>query len=254
MSWIEPQTVPNQTSKASPIIGAIDDLVHMVHLGDRSNDIWWSIYDGTSWKKPDGTPGNVRIPGQKSKAPPALAAFQNQLHMVHLGDRSNDIWWSIYDGTSWKKPDGTPGNVRIPGQKSKAPPALAAFGGSLYLVHLGDTSNDIWWSAYDGTSWRGSDGTPGDERIVDQRSKASPAIVGHHLVLHMVHLGDTSNNIWHSTKQQPAIEWTPNRLVGQSSRARPSMAATFTQQGASALHMVYLSSLGKAILHSLFVD
>src|SRR5206468_7662182 len=34
---------------------------------------------------------NVRIKGQKSKAPPALAVYRGVIHMVHLGDSSNDI-------------------------------------------------------------------------------------------------------------------------------------------------------------------
>jgi hypothetical protein len=42
---------------------------------------WW-------WPK-------VRIPDQLSKASPALAVFQGKLHMVHLGDSSNNIWHSI---------------------------------------------------------------------------------------------------------------------------------------------------------------
>src|SRR3982751_5598449 len=98
---------------------------------------------------------NRTIPGQQSMASPALAALGNRLHMVHLGDSSNDIWWSIFDGTSWNKPDDSPGDERIPGQQSKASPALAAFGGRLHMVHLGDSSNDIWWSFTDinETSW-----------------------------------------------------------------------------------------------------
>ena len=35
---------------------------------------------------------NEEIPDQASKAPPALAAFQGRLHMVHLGDSSNDLF------------------------------------------------------------------------------------------------------------------------------------------------------------------
>ena len=52
----------------------------MVHLGDSSNDIWHSTYDGGSWTE------NVLIRNQKSKAAPALAVLQDRLHMVHLGD------------------------------------------------------------------------------------------------------------------------------------------------------------------------
>jgi hypothetical protein len=67
----------------------------MVHLGDSSNDIWHSTFNGTSWT------ANVKIPNQKSKATPALAAFGGRLQMVHLGVRTNDIWHSNFNGTSW---------------------------------------------------------------------------------------------------------------------------------------------------------
>jgi hypothetical protein len=169
--------------------------------------------------------------------------------MVHLGDESNDIWWSIYDGSVWRKPDGTAGNVRIPGQQSKASPALASFGGIMYMLHLGDSSKHIWLSAYEGALWRKSDGTAGNEQIVGQESKAAPAIAGHELALRLVHLGDTSNNIWYSIKRHLLIDWEPNFKIGLSSRARPSLAAIFTQQD-SALHMVYQAVVGNGILHT----
>ena len=92
---------------------------------------------------------NVQISGQESKASPALA-YYGGLHMVHLGDSSNDIWHSYFDGQTWRRPDtGEPGNSPIPGQQSKASPALAyggPVGAQLHMVHLGDSSNDIWHS------------------------------------------------------------------------------------------------------------
>ena len=87
------------------------------------------MFDGSTWST------NVRIPGQQSKDTPALAEFGGQLHMVHLGDSSNDIWHSVFDGNNtWST------NVRIPGQKSKVAPALAEFGGQLHMVCLLYTS------------------------------------------------------------------------------------------------------------------
>ncbi|MBI2686043.1 MAG: hypothetical protein HYX27_06985 [Acidobacteria bacterium] len=61
-------------------------------------------------------------PNQKSKASPALAAEGAELHMVHLGDSSNDIWYSVFDGGTWIA------NVTVHNQRSKAAPALAAHG------------------------------------------------------------------------------------------------------------------------------
>lgn len=57
---------------------------------------------------------NVAIADQLSKAAPALASFDGALHMMHLGDSSNKIWHSVYDGSSWSE------NVAIPGQLSAA--------------------------------------------------------------------------------------------------------------------------------------
>lgn len=169
-----------QLSKATPALAEFGGRLHMVHLGDSSNDIWWSTYDGTNWTE------NRKIPDQKSKATPALAAFGNRLHMVHLGDSSNNIWWSWFEGDSWFP------NLKIPNQQSKAAPALAAFGGRLHMVHLGDSSNEIWYSTSDGTNWRPN------VRIPRQKSKATPALAAFAGRLYLVHLGDQSNAIWYS--------------------------------------------------------
>ena len=84
----------------------------------------------------------MHIPGQQSKAAPALAFDGTVLHLVHLGDvrticgdRSSTGPWSP--------------NVRVAEQQSKASPALAAFAGRVHMVHLGDTSNDLWHSRLD---------------------------------------------------------------------------------------------------------
>jgi hypothetical protein len=66
----------------------------MVHLGESSNDIWHSTFDGNNWSR------NVRIPGQQSWASPALTHYGTRLHMVHLGENSTDIWHSTSDGGS----------------------------------------------------------------------------------------------------------------------------------------------------------
>jgi hypothetical protein len=130
---------------------------------------------------------NVEIADQSSKASPALASFGRQLHMVHLGNSSNNIWHSWFDGSRWTR------NVQIPDQSSKASPALASFGGRLHMVHLGNSSNNIWHSWFDGSRWSANFAAP------NQLSKAAPALAAFGSRLHMVHLGNSSNNIWHST-------------------------------------------------------
>jgi HEAT repeats len=237
MTWTQNVVVSGQLSKASPTLAEYDGHLHMVHLGDSSNRIWHSEFDGTSWT------ANVAIPDQLSKAPPALAAFGGRLHMVHLGDSSNRIWHSEFDGTSWTA------NVAIPDQLSKAPPALAALGGRLHMVHLGDSSNDIWWSQYDGTSWMQSDGTPGNERISGQQSKAAPALAAFEDTVHMVHVGDSSNRLWHS--ESDGDSWTTNiAIADQLSKAAPALAAFEDKCARRRLHLAHLGDTSNRIWHS----
>ncbi len=227
ITWTPNVTIPDQQSKASPALAAFNDRLHMVHLGNSSNDIWHSTFDGTSWSP------NVTIPDQQSKASPALAAFAGKLHMVHLGNSSNDIWHSTFDGTSWSP------NVRIANQQSKASPALAAFAGKLHMVHLGDSSNDIWYSTFNGTSW-----SP-NVRIPFQLSKSSPALAALSARLYMVHLGDTSNDIWQSTND--GASWSVNtRIPGQLSKASPALA-----EFRGNLHMVHLGDSSNDIWYSM---
>jgi hypothetical protein len=133
-------------TKTRPAAAVEGDTLHVLHLGEDSNRIYHArgalSFDnrdrisGVSWTE-------SRIDGQYSKAAPAAAIFDGQLHMVHLGDSSSDLWHSIYfpDLEGWLQ-------RKIPDQSSKAPPAMAAFDARLHLVHLGQTSNQIWWSKW----------------------------------------------------------------------------------------------------------
>ena len=104
-------------------------------------------------------------------------------------------------------------NVSI-GTQSKASPAIAEFNGLLHMVHIADSSNDMWHSSFDGVSWTA------EQRIEDQRSKAAPALAVYQGRLHMVHLGNSSNDIWHSSYD--GIRWTANvRIPDQRSKAVP---------------------------------
>ncbi|HEX8853917.1 MAG TPA: hypothetical protein VF754_10545, partial [Pyrinomonadaceae bacterium] len=65
-------------------------VLHMVHLGSGSDDIWHTTFVNGQW-----TP-NVRIPNHQSGKPPAMASAPDGLHMVHKGQGSDRIWHSIY--------------------------------------------------------------------------------------------------------------------------------------------------------------
>jgi uncharacterized membrane protein len=253
--------IVDHLSKTSPALAVFNGLLHMVHIGNQSNDIWHSYYDGISWS------ADIKIDGHSSKASPALAVLNTMvgstpvslLHMVHIGDQSNDIWHSYYDGTSWSA------DIKIDGHSSKASPVLAVLTtlvgttpvSLLHMIHIGNQSNDIWHSYYDGISWSA------DIKIDGHSSKASPALavlntmVGSTPVslLHMVHIGNQSNDIWHS--YYDGISWSADiKIDGHSSKASPALAVLNTMVGStpvSLLHMVHIGDQSNDIWHSLYI-
>ncbi len=131
-------------------------------------------------------------------------------------------------------------NVLVPDQKSKAPPALAEYGGLLHMVHLGDEENVIWHSTFNSYTW-----SP-NVKIPDQKSKAAPALAVYGGLLHMVHLGDEENYIYHSTFDGKT--WSPNvKIPDQKSKAAPALAVY-----GGLLHMVHLGDEENVLWHSTF--
>lgn len=196
-SWTTSIRILNVARGSHPALASFNGKLYLVYIGNSSKDLMYSSFNGSLWTH------NIKIPNQSSKARPALASFNGKLHMVHLGNTSNDLWYSSFNGTAWSP------NIQISNQSSKATPSLASFNNKLHMLHLGNTSNDIWHSSFDGSSWTAN------ERIPNQTSKATPAIASidnqaspFSRQLHMVHLGDTSNDVWYSSFK--GSSWTNN--------------------------------------------
>ena len=228
--------IPDQKSKAAPALARLLNRLHMVHLGDTSNVIWHSAFNGTSWTDNNRTP-------HRSKTTPALAAFQGMLHMVHLDDNSNELRHATSpDGINWQDLG------IIPNQKSKAAPALAVFLNALHMVHLGDTSNRIWRSVFDPMTATWSQNVV----IANHRSKASPALSAFLGRLHMVHLDNNSNNLRHATSTD-GVDWQDLGIIAnQKSKAAPALAAHNDGAANATLHMVHLGNSSNDIWHSVF--
>lgn len=209
--WNTNTQIPNLKSKAAPALVAFKDRLHMVFLGNSSNDIFHFKLEGDSWVPAIGTDG--KIPGQKSKVSPALAVSNDKLHMVHLGDSSNDIWYSTFNNVSWTT------NVKS-GQQSKDTPALAEFDGVLHMVHIGNSSNNLYHRVLDGNTWvpLGAD----NGKIPNQLSKAGPALGALGTGMHMLHLGNSSNDIWYSDFRDN--HWSDNERTGQKSSVTPALS------------------------------
>ena len=173
---------------------------------------------------------------------PALAVFQNKLHLVTSfqgpglkGPFHNMLSHRIYQNGKWSQ------GKKIPNQMSKKGVGLAAFGNHLHMVHLGKSSNQLWHSMYVGNTW-----SP-NVKIEGQKSKERPELAAFNNELHMVHLGDSSNDIWHS-RFIPGRGWTRNvRIPQQKSKHTPGLAVYQNR-----LHMVHTGNSSRNLLHSIF--
>ncbi|HEX8070759.1 MAG TPA: hypothetical protein VF546_12460 [Pyrinomonadaceae bacterium] len=283
--WSTPVQIPNQTSNDAPTLVTIGGRLYLLRVDENTGDVYQSVFNGSSWSTSSRT-------FVKSAATVAAAADgQGRALMVFpggdpYGGAVFTLFYSTFNGTwSARQPlpkipepndqpygygvfspitvallytpsywlvvrrliaqsqmdriyfDGTnpAGHEPVPNQTTKTTTALASYQGQIHLLHLGDTSNNIWHSVNFGPN----------VRVPDQTSKATPAMAVYGGVLHMVHLGNSSNDIWHSTYNG---QWTPNvRLTGQTSAATPALAAT-----ADALHMVYRGVSSKNLYHSIY--
>ncbi|MEA5115401.1 MAG: hypothetical protein VB050_15405 [Geobacteraceae bacterium] len=127
--------------------------LHIVHGGKDSNAIWHAWWDGQQWSinRVSNLPGEGR-------GTPALAVFQDTLHMVYKGDH-NTLWHATSKGRNWTS------RGRLTGQKSQYSPSMVLYpyepstgqvAERLWLFHGGgsvDTKWQLWDSFFDGTSW-----------------------------------------------------------------------------------------------------
>jgi predicted phosphodiesterase len=82
-------------TSAVPALAVYGNKLYLVHEPDADGTIWWSWYDGKQWG------GDEQIVSEKYGGPhtvdsPALAVYDNKLHMVYRGAYGycNTIWWS----------------------------------------------------------------------------------------------------------------------------------------------------------------
>ena len=87
----------------------------------------------------------------KTSDGPAMAEYNGKLYLAYKGSGSNDLWYNVFDGTSWLADDlEISQNGR---SQTSSRPALAVYGKQLYLAYRGGDSDDIWYNVFDGNNW-----------------------------------------------------------------------------------------------------
>ena len=100
-----------------------------VTFGRRGSSGWWTPWVVTNV---DGT-------HKKAQMQPALASYQDILHMIYTTYATSDyIKWTYFDGSTWS-PD-----VSIASQEMEYSASLSARSNLLTMVHSSSASDQYW--------------------------------------------------------------------------------------------------------------
>ena len=136
----------NEVTSSTPALAVSGGCLYMAHRDGTTNTLVYNTFKNGVWgpqRKITSGPGGA---AQASAAQPAMAIFNNTLHLVHIGPASTygDIFWSTYSSAGWSAP------LTIPGHQAQGTPSLSVQFNKLFMVHQGYYSGDsiIWHSSY----------------------------------------------------------------------------------------------------------
>ena len=109
-------------------------------------------------------------------------------------------------------------NVKIVDQASKYPPALAAFGGKLHMVHNGSSKpTHLWYSTFNGTSWSKN------VRIYGHYASGPPALAVYQNMLHIAYRKAGTNDLYMAVSYDGGSTWSGAKKAVPT-RSAPSLA------------------------------
>jgi hypothetical protein len=131
----------------APALATYGNTVYMAWTNPDDSTIYYSHLNGSTWAAPVQVTGIFQDAEwiAETRAAPALAAFNNQLYLAWTGKSSAEIYYSSFNGSTWEHqnrviPAGNTDEV------TNFAPALAAWGGDLYLAWT-EADDTIWYSS-----------------------------------------------------------------------------------------------------------
>jgi len=128
---------------------------------------------------------------------PAVASSETLQYVAWRGQSSNSIWFSSYNGTSWTQQSVVSGSGWT--AQTSAAPALTFDANSnlLWLAWKGASTDEIWYSTWNGSSWSNQQTVQGSGWAAE--TNATPALVNYNGTIYLAWKGDGSAEyIWYS--------------------------------------------------------
>jgi len=198
------------SSKAGPAVAAFGRTLQMAYIANNESNTLLRVGSatGVNWGPETAVVSGVV---HSSKAGPALAAFNGQLHMAYIANNETNTLLHIAssDGVNWGPETAVSSGLT---HSSKAGPALAAFNGQLHMVYIAnnETNTLLHIASFDGVNW-------GPETVVSSglthSSKAAPALAVLDGQLHMAYIANNESNMLLHIASFDGVNWGPETVV-----------------------------------------
>jgi hypothetical protein len=198
----------------TPALAVYRDQLHMVWRGADGNEGIWHASNATLDPTADNNGWSTQepVPGVATNDIPALAVYQDRLHMAWRGIAGDTgLWHTSFGDDGWRPQD--PVRSPVGGMASAAGPSLATYGGRLHMVWRGIPDDlNLCHSTFDGQGWAPQESIPGTASVF------GPTIAAYDGVMFMAwrgvqFVGDTGPSVDDETvylKYFVGNQWTRN--------------------------------------------
>lgn len=144
-----PATAKNVGITDIPSAVVFQGALSAFHQGDQSDGELYAVtWTGGAWPK-DGKINGITLTGA-----PAAAVYNGTLYVFHQS-KSHGGWlyYCAYDGSNWTG-DIPVDDASGAGAGLTGSPTATVFGGRLFVLHQGRSSNgELWFTSFNGTTW-----------------------------------------------------------------------------------------------------
>lgn len=184
----------NPQTDVTPSVVELNNILYLIYKDAGSYDICCAVHDGQVWH--EGVPISQMsgTANPQSHVAPTVATFKGALYVSYVPINGYQLSVAVYDGAQWITDSAIadlPGGID---PESSVAPAMASYGGFLYLIYPGKWFSGLNLTSFDGAFWHGNI----ELKLQDGSNPAStrtPSLCTYKGNLYMAYTGSWSNHI-----------------------------------------------------------
>lgn len=210
-------------SDLGPTLAATDTTLFQAWKGSGGDTrIWYSAFNGSSWGQQQSFPDPIR-----TNARPGLGFLGTTLWAAwKSAGNDNSIYYANYDGGWTEQSQLVLPNS--PAVKTTDGPAIASFGGRLYMMWKGSPDNGIYWTYFDPSTglWIPQQRLPPLVQSTAGPGLAAFSTRSQNLTLCAAWKGSPDNGLYYSFLASGSTTWTHQQQMPSpiGSNDGPSLA------------------------------